>query len=61
MKRLLPLLSILALLLLPACGQEDGPREGDLVSVRGMGRFRYQGGGGQSKKGREYVTLWRYI
>ena len=37
------------------------PREGDLVSVRGMGRFRYQGGGGQSKKGREYVTLWRYI
>ena len=31
MKRLLPLLSILALLLLPACGQEDGPREGDLV------------------------------
>ena len=37
------------------------PREGDLVSVRGMGRFRFQGGGGQSKKGREYVTLLRYI
>ena len=37
------------------------PREGDLISVRGMGRFRYQGGGGQSKKGREYVTLLRYI
>ena len=37
------------------------PREGDLVSVRGMGRFRFQGTGGQSKKGREYVTLWRYI
>lgn len=37
------------------------PKEGDLVSVRGMGRFRYQGTGGQSKKGREYVILWRYI
>lgn len=37
------------------------PGEGDLVSVRGMGRFRFQGTGGQSKKGREYVTLWRYI
>ena len=37
------------------------PKEGDLISVRGMGRFRYQGGGGQSKKGREYVTLLRYI
>ena len=37
------------------------PKEGDLVSVRGMGRFRFQGVGGQSKKGREYVTLWKYI
>lgn len=37
------------------------PKEGDLVSVRGMGRFRYQGCGGQSKKGREYVTLHKYI
>ena len=37
------------------------PREGDLVSVRGMGRFRFQGSGGQSKKGREYVTLLRYV
>ena len=37
------------------------PKEGDLVSVRGMGRFRFQETGGQSKKGREYVTLWRYI
>lgn len=36
-------------------------REGDLVSVRGMGRFRYQGCRGQSKKGREYVTLQRYV
>ena len=37
------------------------PKEGDLVSVRGMGRFRYAGGGGQSRKGREYVILQRYI
>lgn len=37
------------------------PKEGELISVRGMGRFRYQGSGGQSKKGREYVTLLRYI
>ena len=37
------------------------PKEGDLVSVRGMGRFRYAGGGGQSRKGREYVILQLYI
>ena len=37
------------------------PHEGDLVSVRGFGRFRYQGLGGQSKKGRAYVTLLRYL
>lgn len=37
------------------------PKEGDLISVRGMGRFRFREIGGQSKKGREYVILWRYI
>ena len=37
------------------------PKEGDLISVRGMGRFRLQGVGGQSKKGRSYVTLLKYI
>ncbi len=37
------------------------PKEGDLISVRGFGRFRYQGRKGQSKKGRDYVVLWRYI
>lgn len=36
------------------------PREGDLVSVRGMGRFAYVSAGGQSKKGRSYVTVKRY-
>ena len=37
------------------------PKEGDLISVRGMGRFQFRETGGQSKKGREYVILWRYI
>ena len=36
-------------------------KEGDLISVRGMGRFRLQEIGGQSKKGRSYVTLCKYI
>ncbi len=37
------------------------PREGELISVRGMGRFCYKSSGGQSKKGRHYVVLWKYI
>jgi len=37
------------------------PREGDMISVRGMGRFTYVSAGGQSKKGRSYVTVKRYI
>ncbi len=37
------------------------PKEGDVVSVRGMGRFRFGGSKGQSKKGRSCVTLWKYI
>lgn len=37
------------------------PREGDVISVRGMGRFRYGGSSGQSKKGRNCVVLWKYI
>lgn len=37
------------------------PGEGDLISVRGMGRFRLKRIGGQSKKGRSYVTLLKYI
>ncbi len=36
------------------------PKEGDLVSVRGMGRFCFYGSGGQSKKGRRYVTVRKY-
>lgn len=37
------------------------PKEGDIISLRGMGRFCYQESGGQSKKGRTYVTLRKYI
>lgn len=37
------------------------PKEGDMISVRGMGRFTYVSAGGQSKKGRSYVTVKRYI
>lgn len=36
------------------------PKEGDLISVRGMGRFCFYGSGGQSKKGRSYVTVRKY-
>lgn len=36
-------------------------KEEDVVSARGLGRFQYKGMGGQSKKGRSYVILWKYI
>lgn len=36
-------------------------REGDLVSVHGKGRFRYKGTAGQSKKGRVYVEVEKYV
>jgi RNA-binding protein YlmH len=37
------------------------PQAEDLVSVRGMGRFCLKEIGGQSKKGRSYVTIWKYM
>lgn len=37
------------------------PKEGDLISVRGMGRFSFRGCGGQSKKGRSYAVVWKYV
>ncbi|MCD8103518.1 MAG: YlmH/Sll1252 family protein [Lachnospiraceae bacterium] len=36
-------------------------KEGDIVSVRGKGRFRYRGAGGQSRKGRIYAEVDRYV
>lgn len=37
------------------------PKEGDIVSVRGKGRFRYEGISGQTRKGRLSVCIMRYI
>ncbi|MDO4339962.1 MAG: YlmH/Sll1252 family protein [Eubacteriales bacterium] len=37
------------------------PKEGDIVSVRGKGRFRYDGVSRQTKKGRTGVRLMLYV
>lgn len=37
------------------------PEEGDIISVRGMGKFRYEGCGGRSRKNRLTVTVSKYI
>lgn len=37
------------------------PKEGDIVSVRGQGKFRFQELQNQTKKGRTYVLLQKYI
>lgn len=37
------------------------PKEGALISVRGKGRFRYDGTNGTSKKGRIGVRIFKYI
>lgn len=43
-------------------GSSFRPREGDIVSVRGYGRFRYCGvSSGTTRKGRFYVKLEKYI
>lgn len=36
-------------------------KDGDLVSVRGYGKFRYNEQIGTTKKGRAYVSLYKYI
>ncbi|MCD8397664.1 MAG: YlmH/Sll1252 family protein [Lachnospiraceae bacterium] len=36
-------------------------KEGDIVSVRGMGRIRYIGTSGQTRKGRIYAEVQKYI
>lgn len=33
------------------------PKEGDIISVRGKGRFRFEGVGGKTKKGKTSITL----
>ena len=36
-------------------------KEGEIVSVRGMGKFRFAGSGGLSKRGRLYVYADKYV
>lgn len=36
-------------------------KEQDIISVRGMGRFRYVGVTSETKKGRYYVTVHKYV
>ena len=44
------------------CGRTDTePVPGQIVSVRGMGRFRYQGAETRSKKGKWNVVIERYV
>lgn len=37
------------------------PKEGDIISVRQMGRFRYNGIVSETKKGRYYAEIQKYI
>ena len=39
----------------------DQLKEGDLISVRGEGRFRFLGAGDQTKKGRIVVEIEKYL
>ena len=36
-------------------------QEGDIISVRGMGKFRYEGAGQRTKKNRTYVVIHKYV
>lgn len=35
-------------------------KEGDVLSVRGLGKFLYSQAGGQTKKGRTFITMLKY-
>jgi len=35
-------------------------KDGEIISIRGIGKFKYAGSGGQTKKGRTAVTLLKY-
>ena len=37
------------------------PEEGDIISVRGMGKFRYEYAGGRTRKNRFSVVISRYV
>ncbi len=36
-------------------------QEGDIISVRGMGKFRYEGAGQRTRKNRIYVVIHKYV
>lgn len=36
-------------------------KEGDIISVRGMGKFRYEGCLSETRKGRYYVEIQKYV
>lgn len=35
-------------------------KDGEIISIRGIGKFKFSGSGGQTKKGRTSVTLLKY-
>ena len=37
------------------------PKEGDIISVRGMGKFRFAEEGGRTRKNRQCIILHKYI
>lgn len=45
---------------LPARSASSKPEPGDIVSVRGLGRFRYEGALGETRRGRLRVSLRLY-
>ena len=45
---------------LPARSSSAKPEPGDIVSVRGMGRFRFEGALGETRRGRLRVSLRIY-
>ena len=44
----------------PALAPSRTVKEGELLSIRGVGKFLFSGAGGQTKKGRTVVTLLKY-
>ena len=44
-----------------AKGPSAAPKEGDIISVRGFGRFIFSAVSGQSKKGKLVVEIKRYV
>ena len=45
------------------CHTEDAEnvKEGDIISIRGMGRISYGGIQSETRKGRYFVTVYKYV